>query len=85
MTRPRAIGAIAADVVADLRFRRQVERLHAKGPRLLAELLAELGAERSIQATIDEKVARYVDIPTEALDAAGGNAFWPPPLHEVER
>ena len=40
---------IAANVVANLRFRRQVERLHRLGPRAIAELLAELGAERSIQ------------------------------------
>ena len=41
----RPIGQIAAEVVADQRFRRQVLRLHRLGPRVTAELLAELDAE----------------------------------------
>ncbi len=44
---------VAADVVADLKFRRQVERLHRLGDRVLGEFLAELGAERGIQTVID--------------------------------
>ena len=39
----RTIGQAAAEVVADLRFRRQVQRLHKLGPRVIAELLAEIG------------------------------------------
>ncbi len=38
---------VAAEHVADLKFRRAVERLHNLGPRATAELLAEIGAERS--------------------------------------
>ena len=37
------IGPVAAEIVADLRFRRQVLRLHRLGPRAMAELLAEIG------------------------------------------
>ncbi len=37
---------VKADAVADLRFRRRVERLHRLGLRAVAELLAEIGAKR---------------------------------------
>ena len=70
--------------IADLRFRRQVKRLHARGPRVVAELLAELGAERGIQTIIDEKVDRYASINDAALDAIGGREFPPIPLHAVK-
>ncbi len=43
----RPIGEITAELVANMRFRRQVLRLHRLGPRITAELLAEIGAERS--------------------------------------
>ena len=76
---------VAADVVADLRFRRRVERLHRLGPRVTAELLAELGAELGVQTPIDQKLAAYVEIGPEALEAAGGDKFWPVPLREVPR
>jgi hypothetical protein len=69
--------------IADLRFRRQVERLYAKGPRVVGELLAELGAERSIQTIIDDKVAKYAALDDVMLDAVGGRDFPPLPLHEV--
>ena len=81
----RPIGEIAADVVADLRFQRQVLRLHRLGPRVTAELLAEIGAERSIQTLIDSKLDTYARLDPEAIEAAGGDGFSPAPLHEVRR
>ena len=74
---------VAAEVVADLRFRRRVERLHRLGPRAVAELLAEIGAERSITTIVDQKLATYVDLDIEALEAAGGDTFWPVPLRGI--
>ncbi len=41
----RPIGEIAAEVVADLRFRCQVQQVHRLGDRVFGELLAEIGAE----------------------------------------
>ena len=76
---------IAADVVADLRRRRQVERLHRLGPRAVGELLAEISAERSIGTAIDRKLATYAELELEAIEAAGGEKFWPVPLREVQR
>jgi hypothetical protein len=75
----------AAKVVANLQFRQQVERLHALGPRATAELLAEIGTERSFMPTIAEKLRRYASIDPQALQALGGDDFWPAPLHEVRR
>ncbi len=78
-------GPIAAGVVADLRFRHQVLRLHRLGPRVTAELLAEIGAERSIMTLIDRKLDTYAELDPEALEATGGDRFWPAPLSEVRR
>ena len=81
----RPIGSIAAEIVADLRFRRLVQRLHRLGPRVLSELLAELGAERGIQTIIDRKLTTYVDLDPKALQATGGDGFWPVPVREVRQ
>ena len=81
----RPIGQITAEVVADQKFRRQIERLHRLGPRVTAEFLAELGAERSIQTVIDRKLDTYAELEPEALEVTGGDGFWPVPLHEVRR
>ncbi len=79
----RPIGEVAAEVVADLRFRRQVEHLHRLGARAVGELLAEVGAERGIWTVVDQKLDTYAEIEPEALDATGGDDFWQPPLREV--
>ena len=72
-----------AMVVADLRFRRQCQRLHALGNRAMTEFLAEIGAERSIMTLIDLKLDRYAALDPEALEATGGDSFWPAPIREV--
>ncbi len=77
-------GPIAAEVVADMRFRHQVLRLHRLGPRVTAELLAEIGAERSIQTVIDQKLDTYAELEPEPLEVAGGDDFWSVPIHGVK-
>ncbi len=72
----RPIGEIAAVVVADLRFRRRVQQVHRLGDRVFGELLAELGAERSIMTLIDRKLDTYAAIKPEALAVTGGGD-WP--------
>ncbi len=79
----RPIGEVAAELVADMKFRRQVLRLHNLGPRAVGELLAEVSAERGIRTVVDQKLSRYATIESEALEATGGDGFWPAPLHEV--
>ncbi len=83
MTVLKSIYAVAAETVARLRFRRQVEALHQLGPRATAELLAEIGAERSIMTIIDRKLDTYTELEPEILEVAGGDRFWPAPLREV--
>ena len=77
------IGQVAPEVVADMRFRRQVLRLHQLGPRVTAELLAEIGAERGIRTLIDLKLAIYAELDPEVIKAVEAAGFWPAPLHEV--
>ena len=77
------IGPIAAVVVADLRFQRQVERVHALGPRAVAELLAEIGAERGITTIIDRKLDTYAGLDAAAIEAAGADRFPPAPFPEI--
>ena len=81
----RPIGAIAAEVVADLRFRRKVQRLHQLGDRVLGEVLAHLGAKHGIQTSIEQTVEYFAKLEPETLQATGGDDFWQPPLHGVER
>ena len=78
----RPIGSVAAEVVADLKFRRQVEHLQRLGARAVGELLAEVSAERGIRTVIDQKLSRYAELEPEVLETAGGD-FWPDPIHEV--
>ncbi len=80
----RPIGSIAAEVVADLRFRRQIQKLHDLGPRPIAEFLGELGAERSIRSIIDRKLERYAALDPKALEATNGSDSWPAPIQEVQ-
>ena len=82
--RLRSIGQIAAEVVADMKFRRQVLRLHRLGPRITAEFLAELGAERGIQTVIDQKLDTYAELEPETLEVTGGDGFWPVPVRRVD-
>ena len=79
----KTIGEVAAKIVARLPFQRKVERVHALGPRVLGEMLAELGAERSIMTLINRKLDIYGELDPEALEVTGADRFWQPPLREV--
>ena len=82
--RAEPTGSVAAETVANLRFRRKVERVHSLGPRVTAELLAEIGAERNIRTVIDDKLERYAELDPKAVTVTGGDDFWPAPLTEVK-
>lgn len=45
----------------DVRFARDVERLHSLGPRPITELLAELGCTFLIRTAIEVRVREYVE------------------------
>ena len=81
----RSIGAIAAEIVAGLKFRRQVIRLRRQGDRALCEAFAHLGAKHSIQTSIEQTIEHFIELEPEILEAAGGDRFPPNPLYEVGR
>ena len=79
----RSADMIEADVIADLRRQRHVRKLHRLGPRVLDELLVEIGAERSITTIIERKIERYAALDPTALEALRGDRFSPLPIHGV--
>lgn len=79
------LGTVAARVIQDIEFRRKTQRLHAKGPRLIAELLAELAASHGLGTVIDLSLDRYLALDDTALDITNGHKLPPDPLHEVLR
>ncbi len=77
------LSAIIAPVVADLQFRRNVERLHRLGPRAVYELLTEIGEQRLCRTFIEQRVQRYSEINPDHLAALDGDTFPRPPLRGV--
>lgn len=80
----RRVGAVAADIVADIRFRRLVEQVHAHGPRVMAELLAEIAAERMLATYVEGKLERYAALPREAVEAFNAGRLPLIPLRSVQ-
>lgn len=67
--------------IGDVKFVRQIERLHRLGPRAIAELLAEIGARHLIRQPIEATVERYVErLDREMLAAASGDRMPARPL-----
>jgi hypothetical protein len=62
--------------IRDARFKRDVARLHAHGPRVLHEMLVELAARQLLRTEIERLVGRYAELNPATLDAAGGRG-WP--------
>ena len=74
-----------AEIVADLRFRRQVERLHAFGPRATGALLAEIGEQRHCRTSIEQRLAAYAALDSEVIRELDGDEFPRSPLYKVHR
>ena len=81
----QSIGRVAAEIVANPRFQRQVEHLHRLGFRALGEFLAALAVELNAQIPIDKKLSTFAELDREVLEAAGGDEFSPLPIHEVQQ
>jgi hypothetical protein len=64
----------------DLRFRHDVVRLHARGPRAIYELLAELGARRLCRTEIEQLVGCYAALDPEMIRAVGADRLPPLPV-----
>lgn len=77
----RPIGEIAAEVVASLRFRQQVEHLYRLGPRAIGELLREVADDENL----GNALAAYQRLTPDVIKALGGDRGPPRPIHEVRK
>jgi hypothetical protein len=71
--------------IEDSRFRHQAAALWNRGPRLVAELLAEIARDRMLGGYIEALMVRYCAIPDIWLDCTGAREFPPLPLHVVPK
>ena len=62
------------------RFERQVVRVHALGPRVVGELLAEIATATGDPGLIADRVEAYAALDPAVLRAVGGDQFPPPVL-----
>lgn len=60
--------------LADAHFRQLIERFHRLGPRVLGELLSELGAQGLLRTTIETRLEEYVARLDRGLLGATGGA-----------
>lgn len=79
MAHPADARAEAIDL-QDVRFQRQVVRLHKLGPRAVAEALAEIGRRATVRNVVDVVVDEFAALDYNAIRAAGGDRFAPCPL-----
>ena len=81
---PPLNNGASAGLIADSRFGHEIELFHARGPRLTAELLADIATSYGLEGVGRKKVRRYLDIPDTALDVVGARQLPPLPLHAVQ-
>jgi hypothetical protein len=65
---------------ARLIHQRQVEALHRLGPRVVSELLDELGRHYGLQADIERRLGKYARLDPALLRVLGVDRFPPTPL-----
>ena len=80
----RPLGEVVDDPVGELRFHRQIERLHRLGPRAVGELLAEIAEQRGCRTYIEMRLRKYAVIPPETLRELDGDEFPRPPIYQVK-
>jgi hypothetical protein len=56
-------------------FNRQIEQICTLGPRVVAEMLAELGRRTLHMTTIEQTVERYAQLDPKAVRAVGADQF----------
>ena len=66
-----------------MRFRWLVIQVHRLGPRVLGEILAELGGAHLIRFDIERRLEAYARLSPETLRALGADRFPSIPLHLV--
>ncbi len=78
------VGEVVDDLVANLRFQRQIEKLHRLGPRPYGELLAEIGEQLKCRTFIDQRLRAYAALDPEVVRELDGGEFPRPPLYRVK-
>ena len=79
------VGEVVDDLVGELRFHRQVEKLHRLGPRATGELLTEIGEQRGIRTFIERRLRAYAALDPEVVRELDGDEFPRPPLYKVKK
>ncbi len=79
------VGEVVDDLVTNLRFHREAEKLHALGPRPYGELLMEIGEQFKCRTFIDRRLRAYAALDPEVVRELDGDRFPRPPLYEVKR
>ncbi len=70
-------------LLAGPRFERQIARVHALGPRPLAEMIAEIATATGEPGLIADRLQAYAGLDPEILRALGADSFPPMPLELV--
>ena len=71
-------------MLRDLAFERNVARLYLLGPRVVTELLRDVGAQTMRMSAIESKVADFANLDPNMVRALGGDRFATPPLTVVK-
>lgn len=77
------VSDVAQDILRELRFRRAVAKVHALGPRVVAELLAELGARHLQRRAVDDLVECYATLDPDVIRALRADEPLPPVIRPV--
>ncbi len=72
-------------IVANVRSRRNLERVHGNGVRLVGELLDEIAREYGLGSVIDKKLENYAALSDKVLNVTDARDLPPLPLYEVGR
>ena len=74
---------VTGELAVGQHLERMIERVHALGPRPLAELLDEIATATGQPALIADRVEAYAGLNPEIVRALGADRFPPMPLEVV--
>jgi hypothetical protein len=77
------VGSDPSDILADIRFARDVEALHRLGARCLFQYLVELGQERLLRTDLEARTRRWARLDRGMIEATCGDQFPGAPLYLV--
>ncbi len=78
-----AAGLATTQPLAGPRFERQIEHVHALGPRVFAELLGDIARHTGQSSLIADRIQAYAALDPEFVRYIGGDNFPPMPLEVV--